>query len=154
MDAVTLLERDHKRIAGLLKPLRSRPAERKVLETKKMAKEAVKELGRHADLEEQLVFPVVRENGGEEAVFECLEDHDLLRTLLQQLEKADPEEERYRAKVTVLIDLFGHHAEREEGSVYSVLKDKLTDEQRKELGERLEQGAAALESPTDYLNMG
>jgi len=27
------------------------------------------------------------------------------------------------------------------------------DEQREELGERLEQGAAALESPTDYLNM-
>jgi hypothetical protein len=46
---------------------------------------------------------------------ESLEEHHVVKWLLDELEQMDPAHERFKAKVTVLIENVRHHVEEEEG---------------------------------------
>jgi hypothetical protein len=58
----------------------------------------------------------------------------------------DPEDERYKAKVTVLIESVRHHIEDEEGEMFPKIREALGRKRLVEIGEALE--AARKTAPT------
>ena len=118
-DAIDMLIADHKRVANLfadfkrLTDLDDEKAKARVVEL------ICQELTVHAQLEEELFYPAVREvTGDEDQVDEAVVEHAGAKFLIAQLQSADPEEELFDAKVTVLGEQINHHVEEEEGSMF------------------------------------
>lgn len=118
-DAIDLLVADHKRVAGLFAEFKRLVDEGKVREKSSVVQLICDELTVHAQLEEELFYPAVREATGEDdQVDEAVVEHAGAKALIAQLQAAMPEEALYDAKVTVLGEQIDHHVEEEEGSLF------------------------------------
>jgi hemerythrin superfamily protein len=153
MDAIQLLRKDHRTVEKLFKDFEKTGAKAKHTR-KRLVKKMVEELSLHAQLEEQLFYPAVQEATKEsDAVLKAMEEHDLVKVLLQQLQTMSPEEDRFDAKVAVLMQNVREHVEEEEGEIFPKLREALKRAQLEELGTRLEEGKKAIQSPKDYLKL-
>jgi hemerythrin superfamily protein len=152
-DAISLLKRDHREIEALFKEF-ERAGERDRRKKKKLVKQMIEQLSMHGRIEEQLFYPQLRDAAKEkELTLKAVEEHDLIKVLLGQLENMTPEEERFQPKVTVLIESVRDHVKEEEDLLFPKLRDALSPIQLKDLGTRLEEGRKAIQSPRDYLSM-
>ena len=75
-----------------------------------------------------------------EMTMEAFEEHHVVDLVLAELPKVDPEDERFEAKMTVLMELVEHHVEEEEEEMFK-LAQKLGNDELKALGERMEEMA-------------
>ena len=119
MDAVTLLRNDHKTVEGLFKKFEK--AGPNATKTKQdLVEKMIEELSVHAAIEEQVLYPAARDAvpDATEEVLEALEEHHVVKWTLSELDGMDPGDERFTAKVTVLIDLVRHHVKEEEGELF------------------------------------
>ena len=147
MDAIALLTRDHREVEQLFKQF-EKLTERAQKSMKKIVTKMIRELAIHSAVEEMLFYPAVRTAGlkagtraGEAAsdlVLESLEEHHIVKWTLSELEKMDPEDERYCAKVEVLVESVRHHIEEEEGDLFPKARKLLGEEVLDELGQRME----------------
>jgi hemerythrin-like domain-containing protein len=147
MDAITLLKQDHKIVRRLFR--RFERADPTATETQhNLAAQIIEELARHAAIEEELFYPVVRETfpDDEEYVLEALEEHHAAKSLLAEIDRMPPTHERFRAKVMVLIESVERHIEEEETTVFPELRRAMGRKQLSELGRALQ--AAKKTAPT------
>ena len=136
MDAIALLKRQHKEVRGLFKKVEK--AER-ANERRQLMEQIAAALEGHTTIEEEMFYPAVRELGtkkGEEMVDEAFEEHHVVKLVLAELPKVDPEDDRFDAKMTVLSELVEHHVEEEEKEMFKLAK-KIGDDELDELGERM-----------------
>jgi hemerythrin superfamily protein len=147
MNAITLLKADHKTVKTLFKQF-EQLGENARSEKKKVVERIIKELAVHAVIEEQVLYPAARKAvpDGEEDVLEALEEHHIVKWTLSELEKMSPEEERFDAKVSVLIESVRHHIEEEEGELFPKLRQAIGRKELEALGASLE--AAKKVAPT------
>jgi hypothetical protein len=94
------------------------------------------ELEIHTMIEEEIFYPAARE-AADEMVAEAIEEHRVVKRLLQELEGMDPSDERFDAKMTVVIENVEHHAEEEEQEMFPEIKKKMQAAQLSELGARM-----------------
>src|ERR1700681_3684989 len=115
MDAITLLKADHKGVEKLFRQFEN-AGDRAVVTKRNIMKDIVKELSVHAAVEEQVFYPSVRDevDGLDSEILESLEEHHVVKWLLSELDGMSPDDERFDAKATVLIEAVGHHVEEEE----------------------------------------
>lgn len=137
-DALALLERQHdefRRLFADFRDLGDRPSQRKA----ELVREIVTQLVRHAEVEEQIFYPAVRNELPDLAddVDEDLEEHHVAELLLWELDHVSPQADRYDAKVAVLIENVEHHLEEEEGELFPAVRQRLDEERRRELGAAL-----------------
>ncbi len=142
MNAIALLEADHKRVAALFEEFRA-AGERAHKKKQGIAERVFAELRVHTQIEEQVFYPAVREQGGElsEMIAESLEEHHVVDVLIDELQGLAPDDERYEAKFTVLMENVEHHVEEEEKELFPRAKKSLDarlDELGKELAQRKE----------------
>jgi len=137
MDAITLLKQDHKTVEKLFKQFEKskQPAEQR-----KLARQVVKELSVHAAIEEMVFYPAVRERmpAVEDTVLEALEEHHIVKWVLSELEDMKPDHERFKAKMTVLIENVRHHVEEEESELFPEVRKVVKRKELAEIGEALE----------------
>jgi hemerythrin superfamily protein len=122
-DAITLLKDDHRSVERLFKSFEQ--AGPKALKTKgRLVEGMVRELTRHASIEEQIFYPRVRQDAQDldADVLEALEEHHVVKWLVSELDGLDPSAERFEAKVTVLIESVRHHVKEEEGSLFPAVR--------------------------------
>ncbi len=113
-ELITMLKEDHAKVQALFKDFESADGRKKT----EIAVTAIFELEVHADLEEKLIYPAIREEMGEHDLMnEALEEHHLVHVLIKELKKLKPKDARFRAKFTVLGELVKHHIEEEEGEI-------------------------------------
>src|SRR5579885_2157306 len=110
MDAITLLKADHKTVEQLFKRF-EKAGDNARAEKRSIVDRIIEELAVHAAIEEQVVYPVIRATveGSEDMTLESLEEHHIVKWVLSELEGMSPEDERFDAKVTVLIENVRHH---------------------------------------------
>ncbi|GGQ13480.1 hypothetical protein GCM10010140_49500 [Streptosporangium pseudovulgare] len=82
-------------------------------------------------------------------VLESVEEHHVVAWLLSELKGMDPKDERFDAKVTVLIENVRHHVKEEEEDWFPQVREALGRNRLQELGERMEKAKA--EAPSDPL---
>src|SRR5688500_12540717 len=137
MDAITLLRQDHKAVEKLFKQFEktTAPAEQRTL-----AQRIVKELSVHAAIEEMVFYPAIRERvpGAEDTVLESLEEHYIVKWVLHELEDMKPDHERFKAKMTVMMESVRHHVEEEESELFPKVRKALGRKELGELGDALE----------------
>ena len=136
MKATDLLKRQHREVKGLfmkMEKTENAGERRKLMET------IAQELQTHTTIEEEMFYPAIREvqsKKAEEMVNEAFEEHHVVKLVLAELPKVDPEDERFEAKMTVLSELVEHHVEEEEKEMFK-LADKLGKEELSDLGEQM-----------------
>jgi len=139
MDAVTLLRNDHKTVEGLFKKFeKAGPSAHKT--KKDLVERIVQELSTHAAIEEQVLYPAAREAvpDATDEVLEALEEHHIVKWVLSELDGMDPTDERFTAKVTVLIENVRHHVEEEEHELFPELRKAMKRKELEELAQAME----------------
>jgi len=105
--------------------------------------ELKRELTIHAQIEEEIFYPAIRERGEEdeharELVTEAIEEHAVVKTLLEELSSLTPRDEEFDAKMKVLQDNVLHHAEDEEKEMFPLFEE-LEAQEQEIVSERLRQ---------------
>jgi hemerythrin superfamily protein len=164
-DAITLLKSDHETVEAIFKQFEA-AGDKAYKAKRKLVDRMIKELSVHAAIEEMVFYPATRElsDDVEDHVLESLEEHHVVKWVLSELEKMDPEHERFDAKVTVLIESVRHHVEEEEKEYFPKVR-KLTDKATlEEIGDVLKSAKAVApthphprspdEAPANLVNLG
>ncbi len=145
MDAITMLKDDHKTVEKLFKQFEKLGHDGDPAKKREVVDQMIKELAVHAHIEEQIFYPAVRakQPDEEDLVLEALEEHHIVKWTLSELEGMSPSEERFDAKVTVLMESVRHHVEEEEGEMFPDVRKALGRKRLQELGERMSQAKAS-----------
>ncbi len=141
-DAIAVLKKDHHEIEQLFRRFeRARSA----TERKRLADRMVRELSIHAAIEEQLVYPALRRraNGHAPQVLLALEEHHVAKVALAEIERLRPVDERFEAKVQVLIENVRRHVQEEERDLLPAMKRTLPPEELHALGDTLVRAKAS-----------
>ena len=146
MDAITLLKNDHKTVEKLFKQF-EKTGKGAVKTRLDLAQKIIEELSIHAAIEEKVLYPAIRAAvpDADDTVLEALEEHHVAKWLLAEIEAMDPTDERFKAKVMVLIESVRHHVEEEEQELFPEVRKELGRKALGEIGEALE--AAKKEVP-------
>ena len=135
--AIELLMTDHRKVETLF----DRYEEEKDgdEETKRtLAQRICGELTAHAQVEEELFYPWLRENLDEEKmelVEEAEVEHQSAKDLIAQIEGAGEVDETYDAKVKVLGEYIKHHVQEEENEIFEEVREMR--EELDELGQEM-----------------
>ena len=146
--ALDVLQKDHKQVDALFKRF-DRLEDGSPEEKEQLVREICSMLTVHAQIEEEIFYPALRDalEDDDEAMSlldEADVEHSSLKSLVEQLEEADAEEELFDAKVTVLEEYVKHHVAEEEGELFPKAK-KAKELDLAALGERLSARKAELE---------
>jgi hypothetical protein len=92
----------------------------KALDARPIPLQVIRELSIRASIEEQFLYPTARELSDtlDSQVLEALEEHHLAKATLAELEKMAPSDERFDAKMTVLMENIRHHVDEEEEDLF------------------------------------
>ena len=143
MNAITLLKADHGNVNALFTQLEALRGKDDPVEKRRLMDLVIEQLSVHAAVEEQLVYPLLRERLGDDfPVLEALEEHHGAKLFLAELERVPATSERFDAKVAVLIENVRHHVEEEESALFDLLREHVKGTELDALGEQLEQAKA------------
>ena len=138
MDAITLLKNDHKTVEQLFKRY-EQAGDQAFVEKRRLVDRMIEELSAHAAVEEQLFYPAARVTvpDTEDIALESIEEHHIVKWELSELEDMDPSDERFDAKVTVLMENVRHHVEEEENDFFPKVRDELGRNALNDLGDAM-----------------
>ncbi|MEV4940698.1 hemerythrin domain-containing protein [Streptomyces zaomyceticus] len=150
MDAIVLLREDHKTVEKLFKRF-EKTAEGDLAERREIVDKVVEELTVHAWIEEQIFYPAAREAASDttDHILESIEEHHAVVWMLSELKDMDPSDERFKAKMSVLMENVRHHVEEEEKEWFPEVRKAMGRNLLTELRERLE--AEKEKAPRDPL---
>jgi len=118
-DAIDILIADHKRVSNLFAAFTRLTGEGHDKERGSVVRQICQELTVHTQLEEELFYPAVRKaTKDDDQIDEALVEHAGAKQLISKLTAADPGDDLYDARVTVLQEQIDHHVEEEEGSMF------------------------------------
>lgn len=115
VDLFEMLKTDHRSVQDLFTRFENTDKRSR----SSIAQEVLMALEIHTTLEEELVYPAIREViEQEESIDEALEEHHVAKLLIKELHKMDAGDEAFAAKFKVLGEIVGHHIEEEEGEMF------------------------------------
>lgn len=126
MDAIALLKQDHDTVKQMLRELEQMPRGQpeKRLE---LAERIIHELMVHERVEEEIFYPAVANAGeqGEDEVEHSIEEHELVDTIIAQLEAVDLASDDFEGTVRVLKENVFHHIKDEEEKMFPYAMKRL-----------------------------
>jgi hemerythrin-like domain-containing protein len=147
--ALALLIEDHENVDKLFKRYEKLGDDSEEEKTATIA-EICAALKLHAEIEEEIFYPALREalgEDGEDTLDEAEVEHEHIKTLVEQLDGAEADGELVDARVTVLTEYVRHHVKEEEGEMFTQV-EKARELDLEELGERMQERKSE-ESGTD-----
>jgi len=151
MDAISLLKQDHRTVEELFDKI-LKTGDKALKQKQPLVDKLETELSKHMAIEEQLFYPLAHDRGDEEAkedVLEAIEEHHMVKLGLKELDKLAPDAERFKAKVTVLLELVKHHVDEEEKHIFPTFKNEVSGDELNELGDELDKRKKAVPSRID-----
>jgi hypothetical protein len=114
LSAVDLLKKDHEEVKGLFEQFEKAGS---IDEKEEIADQVDLELRVHSMIEEEILYPALREIASE-AVAESFEEHGVVEELLNELATMDLDEDQFEAKFKVMKENLEHHIEEEETEMF------------------------------------
>ena len=134
-DALGMLRADHEKVSAMFDRYENLRTDR---QKDALAREICFELTVHAQLEEEIFYPALREAiDDEDLLDEALVEHQSAKDLIAQIEEGTPGEELFDAKVKVLGEYIKHHVKEEQGEMFA--EARKSDLDLRELAERMRQ---------------
>jgi hemerythrin-like domain-containing protein len=137
-DAIVILKEDHQEMRKLFKQFQA--AADDAAKTKgRLVDQIIEGLTVHTYIENEVMYPEVRKllPDLEDDVLESYEEHHVADVLCAELFAMDPEDERFDAKTTVLIENVQHHMDEEEQDWFPKVREGLGRKQLQELGAKM-----------------
>ena len=123
-DACSLLDSDHRKVKKMFKEYEALTESRAAGAAQKrreLADEICMELSVHAQIEEEIFYPGLRQ-AFKEADVELLEEaaveHASAKDLIAQIREAGEVDDKFDAKVIVLGEYIDHHVKEERGEIF------------------------------------
>lgn len=127
-DAIDMLVADHKKVKKLFGDFDKLKEQGGDEEKSALVEKICSELKVHTAIEEEIFYPAVRKAIDDaDLMDEALVEHAGAKDLIAQLEEADPKDDLYDAKVTVLGEQIDHHVKEEEGDMFAKAKKAKVD---------------------------
>jgi hemerythrin superfamily protein len=121
-DACDLLDADHKAVKKMFKDYEELTSSRSrnVTQKKKdLAQQICQELTVHAQIEEEIFYPALREAFKEtDLIDEAAVEHQTAKDLIKQIQAAGEPDDMFDAKVKVLGEYIDHHVKEERGEMF------------------------------------
>ncbi|HET7068172.1 MAG TPA: hemerythrin domain-containing protein [Nocardioides sp.] len=137
-DAIVLLKDEHQQIRKTFRAF-EKAGERAHATKGRLVDKMIELLTIHTYIENEVMYPRVREllPEVEDDVLESYEEHHVADVLVMELSTMKPEDERFTAKTTVLIENVEHHMEEEEKEWFPQVRAGLGRNQLQDLGRQL-----------------
>lgn len=150
MDGLDLLIADHNRVRGLFTCFREAHKSDETPAMGALANKIFEELEVHTAIEEQIFYPAVHDLSQElaEVVNEGLQEHHVVDVLIEEARALKPGDAEWVAKVTVLIENVGHHAEEEEAELFPQVRSATDVATRGQWGKQFEAMKVERGAPT------
>jgi hemerythrin superfamily protein len=138
-DPVDLLERDHRAVEKLFERYQSN-------QDLAAVEQFCNELGVHAEIEEQVVYPVVSDavDDGPDLVAEARREHDEVKRAIGEIERRSYVGPGVDELIQELIEGVRHHVEEEENELLPKLRRSLDEAQMDQLGQELDRAKQEL----------
>lgn len=141
-DALALLKADHELVQDLFDKFEKARTDKQKAD---LAEQICTELTIHAQIEEEIFYPAVREAiDDDDLMDEADVEHAGAKDLIAQIEASDPGEDHFDAKVTVLGEYVKHHVEEEQSEMFPKVRKAELD--LKELGSEMSARKAELQA--------
>lgn len=128
----TLLETDHRTVEELFEQMEK--AEDRATRERLVVKLKL-ELGAHAEAEDMVFYKPLREaEAARSLVLEAEEEHRVVTRVLGELERLSADNEKWKARLTVLKELVEHHVQEEEGELFKQARGVFDSDVERELG--------------------
>ena len=134
-DAIVLLKNDHKEIKRTFDAF-EKAGENAHAEKGRLVEKMIELLTVHTYIENEVMYPRVREllPDLENDVLESYEEHHVADVLVVELSMMKPDDERFTAKTTVLIENVDHHIDEEEKDWFPKVREGLGRKVLQDLG--------------------
>ena len=145
MNAITMLTDDHRDVKRLLDELET-TTERGIKTRHELFARIKALLSVHETIEEEIFYPALRDHPKtKDMALEGYEEHDVVDSIMSQLEALPVDDETWGAKATVMIENLRHHIEEEEGEMFPTARKVFDEAELKELGDRMAARRASAE---------
>ena len=137
-DAIEVLTADHQAIRKLFEEFEGL-AEEALTERQDVVGRICHELTVHAKIEEDIFYPPARQAGKEEKdeVLEGIEEHKLIKQLVDELAETNAQDETFNPRVDVLKEQVEHHLDEEEREMFPHVRKALPESELVSLGAQL-----------------
>jgi hypothetical protein len=129
-DAIKLLTDDHKEVHALFqkyKKLVGKDADG--TERRPLAEQICVLLSVHATVEEEIFYPAAREAGVDADLLDEAEvEHASCKDLIAQIQRMEPSDDCYDAKLTVLGEYIDHHVKEEQDEMFPKCRKSTMDQ--------------------------
>jgi hemerythrin superfamily protein len=146
-NAIALLKADHRQVEEWFEEFdKARSDDRK----QALATQICNALKVHATIEEEIFYPAfLKATDDTDLHHEAQVEHNGAKKLIAEIEASSPDDDYFKAKVTVLSEMIKHHVKEEEqpGGMFSEARD--SDMDLDQLGEQLAARKAELEGESD-----
>lgn len=124
-DATELLEQDHREVEALFEQFEHLKGNS---EKSKVAAKICLALTVHAQVEEELIYPLARKELKEtDLVDEAEVEHAAAKQLIAEIERMSPRDKLFDAKVKVLGEYVKHHVHEEENDLFPKMREEELD---------------------------
>jgi hemerythrin superfamily protein len=149
MDALNLLVADHNRVRGLFGRFKKANDADDRSRMSSLAPTIFMELDVHTTIEEEIFYPWAHDLSQEigETVDEGIQEHHVVKVLIEELGGMDAGADEWVAKMTVLIENVEHHAEEEESELFPKVRSHSAAPERERLGDSLDDRKGKLGAP-------
>jgi hemerythrin-like domain-containing protein len=138
MDALKLLKTDHDKVKRLLAELET-TTERGIKTREELFATIKGELTIHEVIEEEIFYPELKSHPrAKDIVLEGYEEHNVVDTLMRELEETPVDDETWGAKAKVMQENIEHHIEEEEGDMFKAARQVFDEQELDDLGTRME----------------
>jgi hypothetical protein len=138
MDAIALLKADHDKVKSILAELEPTTERATKTRTELFAKLKT-ELTVHEIIEEEIFYPTLKQHPkAREIVLEGYEEHNVVDTVMGELEALPVDDETWGPKCKVMIENIEHHIEEEEGEMFQKARQVFDRDELEQLGQAME----------------
>jgi hypothetical protein len=138
VDAIKLLKDDHDKAKKMLEELDG-TTERAVKTREETYGKLKAGLVVHEAIEEEIFYPALKQHAeAKDIVLEAYEEHNVVDMVMGELDATPFDDERWKAKFTVMKENLEHHIEEEEGEMFSQARDVFDKETLERLGEQMD----------------
>ena len=121
-EILTMLKEDHKRAKKAFRQFEKLDPHEDAEECQAIVQQTCAELKVHTALEEELLYPAARGLLSEEDLIDEAEvEHATAKSLIEQLGRMTPDDEKYGATFKVLGEYVNHHVKEEENEMFPQL---------------------------------
>lgn len=140
---LTLIESEHREAEKLFDEIEnSEDAKKK----QKSFEKLYQELNLHAQVEEFVFYPAMREyKETAKYIEEAEQEHNSVKILLEQMKALKPKDAEFETKLTHLKESVTHHVEEEEGEIFDAVRQCMDEKQLQELAQSFKETKSRLE---------